>query len=197
MPKVSDINFLFEVGTLRHVQRTWRQFLGADFANVSEHTFRLMWVALLIASKEKEVNGEKLLKMALVHDLPESRTGDVHYVSRLYTTRNEQLAINDMLASTSLKEFVDIWEEYERFDCIEAKIVKDADTLDVELELREQQVHGSPLKKLWGARRRQQVKGHKLYTKTAKTLWDEIENADPHAWHFQARNRHNSGDWKR
>lgn len=196
MSSAADVNFLFEVGALRFVTRTWRRFLGADFANVTEHTYRLMWTALLIATKEKNVNTEKLLKMALVHDITESRAGDVDYLSRQYTKRNEDLAITDMLEQTSLRDFIDVWREYERYDCIEAKIVKDADNLDVEIELREQQANGVVLKQTWRDIRRSQVRAAKIYTKTAKRLWDEIEKADPHAWHLTARNRHNAGDWK-
>lgn len=196
MSASADINLIFELGALRFVQRTWRHFLGADFANVTEHTFRITWTALLIASKENGVNIEKLMKMALVHDITESRTGDVDYLSRQYTKRDEDLAIVDILENTSLKEFIDVWREYEEYDCIEAQIVKDADNLDVEIELREQQANGVVLKKLWGAARRRDIRQHKIYTKTAKKLWDQIEKSDPHAWHFLRRNRHNSGDWK-
>ena len=196
MSSQTDIDLLFELGALRFVQRTWRHFLGADFANVSEHTFRLTWTALLIATKEKSVNLEKLMKMALVHDITESRTGDVDYLSRQYTKRDENLAIVDILEKTSLKDFVDVWREYEKYDCIEAQIVKDADNLDVELELREQQANGVTLRKLWRQPRRSQIRRTILYTKTAKKLWDQIEISDPHAWHFLGRNRHNSGDWK-
>lgn len=196
MSSKADVSFLFEIGALRYVDRTWRQFLGADFANVSEHTFRVLWTSLVLGSYEKDVDSEKLLKMALVHDIGESRTGDVHYVSRLYTTRNEELAIDDMIGKTSLKNFSKIWREYEKFDCIEAKIVKDADTLDIELELREQQAKGISLKNLWKSRRRKEVYGHKLFTKTAKRFWDLIEKSDPHDWHYFGRNRHTAGDWK-
>lgn len=196
MSASADINLIFELGALRYVQRTWRHFLGADFANVTEHTFRITWTALLIASKEKGVNIEKLMKMALVHDITESRTGDVDYLSRQYTKRDEDLAIVDILEKTSLKEFIDIWREYEKYDCIEAQIVKDADNLDVEIELREQKANGVVLKRLWGASRRRDIRQHKIYTKTAKKMWDQIEKSDPHAWHFLGRNRHNSGDWK-
>lgn len=196
MSPSDDLNFLFEMGALRYVQRTWRHFLGADFANVTEHTFRMIWTSLLIASKEKGVNIEKLMKMALVHDITESRTGDVDYLSRQYTKRDEDLAITDILEKTSLKEFIGVWREYEKYDCIEAQIVKDADNLDVELELREQQANGVALRELWRKRRRSQIRKTILYTKTAKKIWDQIEKSEPHDWHFLGRNRHNFGDWK-
>lgn len=197
MVKRADIDFLFEVGTLRFVQRTWRQFLGSDFSNVSEHSYRVIWTALLLAKAEGATNTEKIMRMALVHDLSESRTGDVHYLSRIYTTRDEDRAIADTLGKTQLKEFIDVWREYEKLESLEARIVKDADTLDVELELREQEMQGVQLKKLWAKRRRAQVRFHKLHTKSAKLFWDAIEKGNPHSWHFNAPNRHTAGDWQR
>ena len=71
-----DIEFLFEVGSLRNVQRGWRQHFGLDVANNLEHTFRVMVLALMIARKEGVKDEEKVMKMALVHDLAETRTVD-------------------------------------------------------------------------------------------------------------------------
>ncbi len=47
-----DIKFLYEVGTLRYVDRTWKQTFGVPVANVTEHTFRVMWIAQIIAKHE-------------------------------------------------------------------------------------------------------------------------------------------------
>lgn len=41
----NDINFLFEIGSLRNMQRGWRQHLGMDCANVHDHTIRVIWLA--------------------------------------------------------------------------------------------------------------------------------------------------------
>lgn len=191
-----DVDLLFELGCLRYVDRTWRQFLGGDMANVAEHSFRVMWIALLIAEQEKKGDVGTILQMALVHDATESRTGDVQYLSRQYTKRDETLAAADMFGRTSLKKYEEIWKQYEKRDTIEAKIVKDADNIDVELELREQQHRGHDLKKIWKTRRRQGVRSI-LFTKTAKKLWDLIEKTNPHDWHNFGRNRHLAGDWKK
>jgi len=52
--------------------------------------------------------------MVLVHDISESRTGDVDYLSRQYVVRNEELGIKDMLKDTAAeKEFLELWNEYE------------------------------------------------------------------------------------
>lgn len=191
-----DVELLFEVGALRHIQRTWKQFLNPDFANLSEHTLRVIWIALLIAKHEKFEDTGKLVKMALVHDLSESRSVDVHYVSRQFADRHEDAAIKDTLKNTALEaEFYELWHEAEQKKTLAAQIVKDADNLEVDLELKEQQARGFTLPaKLQPMRHH--VAETKLYTKTAKKLWDQIQTADPNDWHWNSVNRFNSGDWK-
>lgn len=200
MPPTSltrDIEFLYEIGCLRHVQRQWRQFLNPDFANLSEHTLRVVWIALTIAKHEKNVDTGKLMKMALVHDLSESRSVDVHYLSRQFAVRKEAEAIAATLENTAIEEeFLALWHEYEERTCLEAKIVKDADNLEVDFELQEQSVRGFTLKQKW-AEMRTHVAKTKLYTKTAKKMWATIYKTDPLDWHNNAQNRFNTGDWQK
>jgi len=194
--KSRDLELLYEVGCMRFLQRNWRQFLNADFSNETEHTFRVMWIALVLAKHEKAQNVGKIIQMALVHDVGESRSGDVHYVSRQYTTRDEKKAVEDVLYGTSLEgEMLELWEEYEAKQTKEAQIVKDADSLDVDFELREQEVKGETLKKYWEDMRKYTYDN--LYTQSAKKMWKEIQKSNPHDWHFHARNRFNEGDWKK
>src|SRR3989344_6338330 len=162
-----DLEFLYELGCFRFINRVWIQLLGPNFQNNAEHTFRVLWLAMIIAKYEKVKNIEKVVKMALVHDLPESRTGDVHYVSRIYTKRNEDAAIQDILKDTAMQEFVTVWREYEKRGSVEAKIVKDADSLDVDLELQEQEAKGVTLKAAF-KKHRKHVMMQTLYTKSAK-----------------------------
>jgi len=192
-----DLEFLYEVGNLRFIPRQWSRFLNVDFANVAEHHYRVMWLALMIANYEKKADTGKIIKMALMHDITESRTGDVDYISRQYVKRDEELAINDMLQKTSLqKEFVELWQEYEERKSIESRIVKDADTLDVDMELAEQRARGIPLEKQW-SKQRAHVRNTQLFTKGAKKISAAIKGSNPDDWHKNGRNRLNSGDWKR
>ena len=192
----SDINFLYEIGAFRMVQRAWKRFMNQHAQNITEHTFRVVWISLLLAQQEKKVNTEKMMKMALVHDISESRTGDVDYLSRQYTTRDEVKAVEDIFKDSSLeKEFIELYEEYEKKDSIESKIVKDADNLDVEIELHELEVQGSNLREVWQASRDKSVYPT-LYTEAAKKMWKEIRDSHPHDWHLHTRNRFLAGDWK-
>lgn len=192
-----DIDFIYEIGTLRYIQRTWRQFLNPDFQNLAEHLFRVIWIALVLAEREKVANKEKIMKLALVHDIAESRTGDVNYLQRQYVERLEEKGITDMLTSTSLEaEFMALWHEYEKKESIEAKIVKDADNLDVDFELMEQRARGHDLTDRWTNGRRQ-VAETKLYTKSAKAMWDALMHSHPHDWHRKTNNRYQAGDWRK
>ena len=191
-----DVDFLFEMGSIRFISRMWQRFLNDDFANLAEHHFRMFWIAMVIAAHEEKVDTGKLAKLVLVHDIAESRTGDVDYLARQYVVRNEELGIKDMLAGTGFeKEFLTLWEEYESRETLEAKIAKDADNLDVDFELAEQASKGSPLQSDWHENRLF-VSQEKLYTTTAKRLFEQLSNSNPHDWHLNGRNRRKNGDWK-
>lgn len=191
-----DLELLYEVGCLRFIPRTWKQFLNPDVENLAEHSLRVIWIALIIAQHEGPVNTDKLMKMALIHDLSESRCVDVHYVSRQYVVRHEEEAMKDTLADTAIEhEFLKLWQEYEEKSSLEAQIVKDADNLDVDLEFREQAIRGFKL----GTGKldhRKLVAEHKLYTPTAKKLWQKIQKSNPNDWHAKGKNRFTAGDWK-
>lgn len=189
-----DIEFLFEIGQLRLIKRMWLRFFQSDIASISDHIFRVLWIALAIAKREGNVNEEKIMKMALLHDIPESRTGDVDYIARQYVKRDEDTAVQDMLANTSLEgDFLSLWKEYCARECMEAKIVKDADMLDVDLELQEQSIQ--TISKKWMQERKKAVRS-RLYTKTAQEYFDRIYASEADDWHLKGRNRFNAGDWK-
>jgi putative hydrolase of HD superfamily len=192
-----DVNLIFEMGSIRFMERMWRRFLRDDFANLAEHHFRMFWIAMIIAAHESDVDTGKVAKMVLVHDIAESRAGDVDYLARQYVERNEKLGIEDMLGGSSIeKEFYALWQEYEERTSLEAKIVKDADNLDVDFELAEQAAKGSQLQALW-KQNRAFVGKERLFTKTAKKLFAELETANPHEWHLTGRNRRVGGDWQK
>lgn len=193
-----DVEFLYEIGALRLIPRQWSRFHLPHMQNLAEHHFRVIWLSLVIAAREgKKVNTEKIIKMALVHDIAESRTGDVDYLARQYVERHEDRAVKDMLDQTSLqKEFLALIAEYEKRQSIESQIVKDADNLDVDMEIREQGSTGHSLATGW-AENRAFVGSNKLYTAAAKKLHQEIWQSNPHDWHMLSpSNRLNGGDWK-
>jgi putative hydrolase of HD superfamily len=185
-----DLELLYEVGSLRFIERTWKQFLSPNFANLAEHHLRVVWIALLLAKYEGKGNTEKIMKMALVHDLGESRTGDLNYLTKQYASRNEDKAIKDIFKNTELeKEMVSLWHEYEGKKTIEAKIVKDADFLDVDFEIKEQESMGRKNMKNWSPRRKKI--SEKFYTNSAKKIWKAIQTSKPEDWYENPLNQYN------
>lgn len=193
-----DVELMYELGALRLIPRQWQRFHLAHVQNLAEHHFRVAWLALMIAAKEGKGDTGKILKMAIAHDIAESRTGDVDYIARQYVQRDEDGAVKDMLHGTALeKEFLDIIHEYEKRESIESQIVKDADNLDVDMDLREQGTTGNHLEKDW-SKQRAYVGETKLFTKTAKKMHKAIWSTNPHDWHIKSpTNRLNGGDWKK
>ncbi|MCC7356352.1 MAG: HD domain-containing protein [Candidatus Doudnabacteria bacterium] len=181
-----DIEFLYEIATMRNIQRGWRQHLGTDCANVLDHTIRVQWLALILARMEGGANEEKVLKMALVHDAPETRTSDLSYVQKVYADEKEDKAAHDMFEGTSMPDFYsDILKEYHERQSLEAKVVKDADNLDVDFELYELAERGSKLPEKWKSHR-QLIRDEKLYTDSAKKIWDNLNKVDVGQWHLNA-----------
>jgi putative hydrolase of HD superfamily len=178
-----DLDFLFEVGALRFKDRVWVQFHRPNVANVAEHTLRVAWIAQLLAAREGADVG-KVLQMAMVHDVGKSRAGDAHWLNRAYIKRDESKAIADTTANTSVGPVSnELWKEFKAGGTIEAKIVKDADNLDVDLEFRERRDDWNFARREDHVRRN--VFEHKLYTDSAKELWQEIQSSDPHRWYVE------------
>lgn len=187
-----DIEFLYEVGCLRFIDRAWKQLLNLGGANLAEHTLRVIWIATVIAEHEKADLG-KVVKMALVHDVGESRTGDAHYVAKMYTKRDEEKAVEDVFKDTVLaEEFIELWKEYEEQESLEAKIVKDADRLDVEIELQEQSAKGNKIKDAW-QKDREEFVYPALYTEAGKQIWKEISSSNPSDWYVKELARFRKG----
>ena len=140
-------------------------------------------VAWIIAVAEK-ADVPKVLKMCLVHDVAESRVGDIAFMHREYVTRHEELAEAHVFQNTILeKEVAALLKEYAERKSLEAKIVKDADNMDVDLELKELARIGDSAAIGMQKDHRSTIRAKKLYTKTAKRMWDEIQKTDPNAWH--------------
>ncbi|MDZ4244086.1 MAG: hypothetical protein U1C57_03215 [Candidatus Doudnabacteria bacterium] len=157
-----DLEFLYQVGTLRNMARGWQQHFGGLVpSSVAEHSFRIVWL-----------------------DIAESKTSDHSYVPKMYVKIDESRATAETFEKTSIEDCVQVIEEFDRRDSIEAKIVKDADNLDIDLEMKEIEETGNQLVRKWADTRRI-VRDEKLYTESAKKIWDAIQTSDVSRWHLK------------
>src|SRR3989338_696032 len=105
--KGRDIEFLYEIGSLRNIPRAWIQHLAADCASTLEHTLRVVFLALLIGRKEGVKDEEKLIKMALVHDLAAPRTSrtSTRSIRRRMTRSRRRISLQALPLPISRRSF--------------------------------------------------------------------------------------------
>jgi len=71
------VSFFYEIGTLRRILRAHQQtlFFRDESDNISSHSFRTAFVGYFLA-KELKADADKVIKMCLLHDIEETRSGD-------------------------------------------------------------------------------------------------------------------------
>lgn len=185
------VNLLNEAGMLDAIFRSGFAFLGNGAQSVAEHSFRMAITAFVIARQMAErVDLSKLLLMALFHDLPEARTGDLNYVNKKYVTANESKVLEDLKQECRLgTEIAALVEEYKTGATLEAQIAHDADQLELMLKLKRELDLGNSFAKEWLNIAKQRVKlavSKKLAEEILQTPWNEWwikDKSDPYWVH--------------
>jgi len=174
------VNFLFEVGMLKRTPRSGWQFLGAGSESVAEHIFRTTMIAFVLARMDGSVDTDRVLRLALVHDLPEARTGDLNYVHQKYVQADEARAAEDMAEGLPFgDELRELLAEYRETTSPEAILAHDADQIEMLLQLKEHLDGGNP-----GAAEWTPFVERRLRTETAKVLAQRILGQSSAAWWF-------------
>ncbi len=163
-------NILFEAKILKTLQRSGYNFLGTGNESVAEHSFMITFISFIIAQLEPDVDELKIIKMCLLHDLPEARTGDMNYVQKQYVTVDETKALEDATNGLPFgKQIQSLIHEFNAGVTKEAMLAKDADQISFLLELKNLQDTGSKGPEEWIP-----IVYNRLKTKTGKNIADEI-----------------------
>ena len=137
MERIAD--FLFEVGMLKRTPRSGWQFLGSGSESVADHVFRTAMISFALARLDGSVDTDRALRLALVHDLPEARTGDLNYMNHKYAEADEERAAADLACNLPFgEELEELLHEYRDESSPEAILVHDADQLELLMSLKEQ-----------------------------------------------------------
>jgi len=133
--------------------RTGFQFLGNGRQSVAAHSFRTTIIGLVLgrlAGEDAKVDADKVVRLCLVHDLTEARTGDQNYMNKRYVTVDEDQASKDMAAGLPMgDELLALDREFREGLTIEAKLAHDADQLDLICELKRAQDLKNPYAEDW------------------------------------------------
>lgn len=173
--------FLFEIGMLKKLRRSGYPFLGSGGESIADHSFRVAIIAHILALMTDYSDPAKVIIMALLHDVQEARTGDHNYVNKRYVNVDEEKAFNDATKNLPCGDlYRSYWLEYRHSNSQAAKLVHDADQLDLLLELKEQKDLGNPYASKW-------IKYvlERLQTDQGKALAKSILETDWTDWWFK------------
>jgi putative hydrolases of HD superfamily len=182
------INFLFEAAALKRLKRTGWQILGENEESVAAHSYMVAVISYALAY-EVGAKIQKVLTMALFHDFTESRMGDIYKLADGYVKGDVIKAANDAFAKVSFnKDLIILTKEYEDENTLEARIVHDADTLALCLELKQLIERGNIHAKVWFTANKDALR-----LDISKKIISEIENTDSQAWWVKEREKIHRG----
>lgn len=187
MKKIKNLTkFFYELGALRKVLRAHQQnLLTHDPSdNIAAHSFRVAFIGYFLA-KELQVDADKVLKMCMLHDIEETRSGDMNWVNKRYVkVYADEIREGQLEDLPHNKELLELSEEYEKRETKESKVAKDADLLDQILLLKEYARQGNEEAKSWLCKddlsKNQQIK--LMHFNFSKKLGKSAMDAVPHVW---------------
>lgn len=177
MAESEILQLLMHGNQLKNTSRTgWVQRGVREAENVAAHTFGVAFTALALARIiTSSMQLERLLIMALIHDLPESITTDIPPRSWQLFPRGtkidvERQAMVELLGSGVFREgLMPLWEEMQRQETAEARLVHDADKLEMYVQalVYERETGNQLLDEFW-------VKPHHFFFEESQALYHEL-----------------------
>ena len=149
------VKFLKEITKLKKVKRSgWVRVGIKNSESVADHSWSLAFLCMIFADKF-ELDAAKLIKMALIDDIAEIKTGDIvrergnkTLIKRSDKIKIERKAINNIFANLENgQEYIDLWEEAQKMETKEAKFLKQLDKFEMAIQASEY-ANGVPHKKI-------------------------------------------------
>ncbi len=142
---MSMLDLFLELGNLKRLPRTGWLLRGVvSPESIADHSFRTALIAIFLADelvkRGVEINVERAVKIALLHDIGEARITDVPLTAQGYLDKGkaERKAVMELLLKSPLpEEYFKLWREYEEESTPEGRLVKFADRLEMLIQAYE------------------------------------------------------------
>jgi putative hydrolase of HD superfamily len=128
------IQFIIELDKLKGVTRKVKPLGLARYENSAEHSWQIAMLALSLAPyAPAALDMNRVVRMLLVHDIGEIDTGDTMAFADIdwAAAKQEELAavqrIFGSLPAATAREFLDLWQEFEDGQSVEAQFANAAD----------------------------------------------------------------------
>ena len=142
------LEFLHNVSNLKKIPRQgWIDKLNISSPeSVADHSYSLA-VLSMVVSDLGHYNSEKVIKMALLHDLAESKIGDFtpDKIDKFQKERIENTAFEEILSTLPepiKEEYRKIWHEYVENISEESQLLHQLDKLEMALQAKVYQKEG-------------------------------------------------------
>lgn len=172
-----QIEFIEEIDKLKSIIRRTRLLDNSRYENDAEHSWHLAMMAIVLSeyANEKNIDLLKVIKMLLIHDIPEIDAGDTFLYDtdgRMDSIENEKKGaerIFGILPSGMAEKLIGLWDEFEKKETPEAKFAGALDRLE---PLLQNYNTGGHAWKKHGIVRSQVEKINMTIEQGSQTLWD-------------------------
>jgi putative hydrolase of HD superfamily len=170
------LKLMFELGILSRTPRSGPYHVGiTDHETSAAHSFRTSALAYFIA-KEEGADENRVLKMCLIHDFPETRLLNQTFIQKEFYSvdnRTKDVLSKQLRNLKGSDELIELFEEFSKGESKEAKIVKDANTLEALVEAKEY-IPKPRRSYLISLRKKQSNGGSKDYLFFRKTAYQKL-----------------------
>jgi putative hydrolase of HD superfamily len=147
-------DFFYIISELKKTPRKgWKDKIGIVHPeSVADHSFSAAVMAMVFSDLQK-LDTEKMLKMALLHDVSESITGDLtpEEVSKDNKKEIENQTMNEILSrlpSEISYKYAKIWNEFQEGASQESILMHEIDRLEMAIQSLKYNAEGHPKEKL-------------------------------------------------
>lgn len=147
-------DFFYLVSELKKIPRKgWISKVGIEHPeSVADHSYGTAVMAMILSDSQK-LDTEKILKMALLHDLAESITGD--FMPEEISKENKKVAEEDAmkeifskLPNNLAEQYEKIWQEYTHAITKESILLHEIDKLEMAIQAAKYSSEGFSNEKL-------------------------------------------------
>lgn len=139
-PNETLLDLLLELQILDRVPRSGYVLRGVDHPeSVSEHSWHVVFLVWALGSRVPDLDVQRAMEIALVHDLAELRVGDLPRTAARYfpggaKAEAERAAMEEILAPLPGRGR-ELYAEYQAGETPEARLVKACDKLQLMLKV--------------------------------------------------------------
>ena len=148
------LDFFYLVLELKKVPRKgWKSKANIEHPeSVADHSYGTAMMAMVLSDLQK-LDTQKIIKMALLHDLAETITGDFmpEEISKEIKNISERDAMKEILSKLPeniAEEYTKIWQEYLQINTKESILLHDIDKMEMAIQALKYSSEGISSEKL-------------------------------------------------